>query len=385
MASDASAKAPGKILWLGGYSVLERPNISFVSAVDAYVTADLKIRTDQEVDINAPQLNLSSKGKVDKSTGKISMNVQKELLLLKTAAEISSRYIAGLGHQISGFSITTKSDDAFAYSLSAGKVVKSGLGSSAAVTVATVGAVLKAFGINPSENDTLHKLAQAAHSMATGKVGSGFDIAAASFGSILYTRYSPEIVKDLPANYTNAQLLDLARMKWDYKIEKFSLPNEFRLLFANFEDSMITTKAIGSVSDFKKNDPHTYGDIIGEINEENIKAISALRDMKNGISENALEKFRAAFDRGRIITKKLGLLSNVGIEPDDCTALIEDSIKNGAFVAKLPGAGGKDAISALSINQISQKALYRFWKSKKELRVLKISFTSNGANDFAPG
>ena len=73
MASDASAKAPGKILWLGGYSVLERPNVSFVSTVDAYITADLKIRTDQEVNLNAPHLNLSSKGKIDKSTGKISM------------------------------------------------------------------------------------------------------------------------------------------------------------------------------------------------------------------------------------------------------------------------------------------------------------------------
>ena len=379
MASDASAKAPGKILWLGGYSVLERPNVSFVSTVDAYITADLKIRTDQEVNLNAPHLNLSSKGKIDKSTGKISMDIPRELLLLKTAAEIASRYVTVLGHQISGFSITTKSDDAFAYKLSPGKVIKSGLGSSAAVTVATIGAVLRAFGIDPSENDALHKLAQSAHSIATGKVGSGFDIAAASFGSMFYTRYSPEIITSVPANYTNAQLLNLVKMKWDYKIEKFSLPKEFRLLFANFGNSMITAKAIGSVSDFRKSNPHTYSDIMNEVNKENIKAINALRDMKDGISENALEKFREAFNRGRVITKKLGLLSNVGIEPDDCTALIEDSVKHGAFVAKLPGAGGKDAISALSIGQKSQSALYRFWKSKKELSVLDVRFTSDGA------
>ncbi len=377
MALDASVRAPGKIFWIGGYSVLERPSIAYVSAVDAYVTASLRINSGQSVALNAPQLNMSAKAAIDKTTGKITVDAPKEMLLFKTAAEIALRYMVGLGIHVSGFSITTNSDSPFAYSISTGKVVKSGLGSSSAVTVATVGAVLKAFGADPSENDALHKLAQTAHSIATGKVGSGFDIAAATFGSIIYTRYSPEIMKELPPDYTNLQLTDLVNRKWDYSIEKFTLPGEFGLLFANFGESIITTKAIVSVSDFKKKDPDAYNKLIKEINNENATAIESLRKIKNGDSE-ALSDFREAFDNGRLLTKRLGELSNVSVEPDDCTKLIEESKKNGAFVAKLPGAGGKDSIAALTLNVKDQERLRAFWKTRKDLSISDITAVKDG-------
>ena len=375
---DSNAKAPGKILWVGGYSVLERPNISFVSAVNAYVTTTLEVNRMKEVVLDAPQLNMSSRGIIDGDSGCITVSVPKELLLFKTAAEIASRYAAGIGERVSGFNIAAKNDTPFAYSISTGKVVKSGLGSSAAITVATVGAILKSFEISFGENDALHKLAQIAHSIATGKVGSGFDIAAASYGSILYTRYSPEMVKNLPTDYTNQQLVDLVKTSWDYKIEKLSLPRDFKLSFANFGESMITTQAVGSVSEFKKNDPDTYSDLIMDINEENWKTVNALKEINNG-NDKGLDEFKDAFDRGRSLTKKLGLLSNVSIEPDDCTRLIEESKNNGAFVAKLPGAGGKDAIAALSLDDKEQKRLHSFWRTRKELNMIDIGTVDTGA------
>ncbi len=377
MLTNASVKAPGKILWIGGYSVLERPNISYVTAVDAYVTAKLEAVDGNNVEFNAPQLGMSSKGTLDPKTGHIHINVPKELELLKAAAEIAVRYAVGTGKEAQGFKVTTSSDSAFAYSIAGGKIVKSGLGSSAAVTVATVGSVLQAAGISHHTHEALHKLAQTAHSIATGKVGSGFDIAAASFGSILYKRYSPEIVKGLPPDFTNQQLVDLVSRRWDYEVEKFQMPKGFKILFANFGESMITTKAVGSVSDFKKNDPHIYFDLIKELNEDNNKAVKALKAAKEGKAA-AMEEFRAAFDHGRSLTKKLGIFSNVGIEPDDCTELIEESKKNGAFVAKLPGAGGKDAIAAISLDTASRASLRKFWKSRK-LNILKVKPVSDGA------
>ncbi len=378
MATIYSVKAPGKILWIGGYSVLERPNISFVSAVDAYVTAKLSKSRENSISLNAPQLGMSCKGLIDANTGHIDADTPKELLLFKTAAEVASRYVAGLGAKVNGFGITTVSDKAFAYSVSEGKIAKSGLGSSAAVTVATVGSVLKAFKMSFSENDALHKLSQIAHSIATGKVGSGFDIAASSFGSILYTRYSAEIVKELPPDYSNDQLIGLVKRKWDYTIERFPLPDSFRMSFANFGGSMITTQAIGSISKFKENDPHTYSDLITEINEQNNAAVKALRGIKNG-NNDAFAEFRAAFNRGRSLTKKLGVLGNVGIEPDDCTDLIAESERRGAFVAKLPGAGGRDAIAALSLDDISQVSLLDFWRVNSGLTLQNIKPVEKGA------
>ncbi len=372
---EVSAKAPGKILWIGGYSVLERPNISFVNAVDAYVTATAADRHDASVKLNAPQLGISFSGKIDGE--RFRGNIPAELVLMKTAAEIAFRYSMEMGAKTTGLDITTNSDSPFAYSTSGGKIVKSGLGSSAAVTVATVGSVLKLFGIDGDPNGALHKLSQAAHSIATGKVGSGFDIAAAVYGTILYTRYSPSILNTFPKDYTGMDLAELVKRDWDYSIRKFTLPRELKLVFANFGDSMITTKALGSVSEFKIKDPKTYSRLMKEIDSANRDAINALERMEN--DENGAEDaFRESFDIGRAATKKLGALSGVGIEPDDCTQLIEDSKKNGAFVAKLPGAGGRDAVAALCRSDSERSRLREYWNGRKELKVLELNSVEEG-------
>ncbi len=368
MGFNEEAGAPGKILWIGGYSVLERPNVSMVSAVNAYVTVRVKSTSGNTILLDAPQLGLKAEGTIDIGTGKLNLKPPAPLLLLKTAAEVSLRYACANGRIPQGMQITTHNDDAFSYMITKGKIAKSGLGSSAALTVAAVRSVLKAYGVK-NDNDTVHKLAQTAHALATGKVGSGFDIASASYGSILYTRYSPELVKALPSEYTNEQLLALIGKEWDYSAEKVSLPKEFRIVFANFVgESMITAKAIGSVSDFKAKNPKEYGALIKKINAENEKTINALREFSKETSRTFVE----SFNRARILTKQLGILSNVGIEPDDCTALIEESNRIGAFVTKLPGGGGKDAIAAICRSEEDEKKLRGFWSSRKDLKIIDL-------------
>ena len=378
MASDTNAKAPGKILWLGGYSVLERPNLSFTSTVDAYVTAEFKDASSSVVELSAPQLNASLKGRLSKESGRIDAKAPEAMLLMKTSAEVALGYATGLGIKTSGFRLTTRSDSPFAYSSSSGKIVKSGLGSSAAVAVSTISAILQAHGLDPEENESLHKLAQAAHSIATGKVGSGFDIAASTFGSIIYSRFSPEILGIFPADWSPDQLVSLVKLKWDYKAERFGIPENLNLLFANFGESMITRGAIGGVSKFKESDPEKYWELIHAINYQNLRAIDGLRRMNAG-EDDAMAEFRHSFDRGRILTKLLGEFSSVGIEPNDCTRLIEESKMNGAFVAKLPGAGGKDAIAALSQGLGERDRLKKFWSGKKELNILDIRISGKGA------
>lgn len=85
-----------------------------------------------------------------------------------------------------------------------GDVHKTGLGSSAAMTTSLVACfLLHLQAVIPQEPGSIetedlaliHNLAQLAHCAAQGKVGSGFDVSAAIWGSQLYRRFEPEVLQ----------------------------------------------------------------------------------------------------------------------------------------------------------------------------------------------
>lgn len=85
-------------------------------------------------------------------------------------------------------------------------VHKTGLGSSAAMTTSLVGALLihlgavaeNADGSLPAESlAIIHNTAQLAHCAAQGKVGSGFDVSAAVWGSHLFRRFDKDVIQTI--------------------------------------------------------------------------------------------------------------------------------------------------------------------------------------------
>ena len=91
------------------------------------------------------------------------------------------------------------------------EVHKTGLGSSAALITSLVAALLLHLGVVPADalaaqgglasasagRKLAHNVAQYVHCLAQGKVGSGFDVASAVFGSQLYTRFDPLVIQPL--------------------------------------------------------------------------------------------------------------------------------------------------------------------------------------------
>ena len=87
------------------------------------------------------------------------------------------------------------------------QVNKTGLGSSAALITSLTAALLVHFGVITRESiigdghedsrRLAHNLAQFVHCLAQGKVGSGFDVSSAVFGSQVYTRFDPEVIQPL--------------------------------------------------------------------------------------------------------------------------------------------------------------------------------------------
>lgn len=89
------------------------------------------------------------------------------------------------------------------------EVAKTGLGSSAAMTTAVVAALLHYLGVvnlssqekDSQDLDLVHIIAQTAHCIAQGKVGSGFDVSSAVYGSHRYVRFSPEVLSSAQVSF----------------------------------------------------------------------------------------------------------------------------------------------------------------------------------------
>ena len=220
----AVCSAPGKILWLGAYSVLYAPNVAFVTAVDARSHAQATKRSDGKILFEARSLSVSAEGGYRK--GRIEWRVGadgKKLAFAQAAIEASAKFIGLKGTKFSGVSLTTWNDEQFG---DGGK--KTGLGSSAASTVAMVAAILAEYGFATEKNvDSVHKLAQLAHSRAQGGVGSGFDVAAACYGTVAYSRFSPEIAAAAEKDFRSA-----AESPWDCQIRQARLPPGFEIAAA---------------------------------------------------------------------------------------------------------------------------------------------------------
>ncbi len=97
---------------------------------------------------------------------------------------------------------------------------KTGLGSSAALITSLVSGLLLHLKIIASDSfateggtetasegrKLAHNLSQYIHCLAQGKVGSGFDVSAAVFGSQLYTRFDPAVIQPLMSDAAVSRL-----------------------------------------------------------------------------------------------------------------------------------------------------------------------------------
>lgn len=362
--NETIISAPGKILWIGGYAVLERPNVSMVTGVDKRVYA----RATQADGIRLVSRQFGFDVPASFTDGKLVLEPETPAAKFVAAAVRSTlTYIQYKGKNIANFKLETVSDPAF------GVKDKAGLGSSAAVTVASVAAILGFHGIDPSkERDLVFKLAQYAHSDAQGgKVGSGFDIAAAALGASHYIRFSPSFITEHPF----PQNMD---EKWDHELSEVPFPKEFRIVVANIVgQSASTSEMVKKVNEWKARAPIEYRALMAKLNEVNRQTIDSLRAYNKGRRGEDLDRFIDTFEIGRELTRQLGEKSGAPIEPPELGELIKEAKDNGAMIAKLPGAGGGDAIAAICVSEAAERQLRTFLSGYQKVKVkpldLKLS------------
>ncbi|MFH0922616.1 MAG: hypothetical protein V1811_00990, partial [Candidatus Micrarchaeota archaeon] len=124
---------------------------------------------------------------------------------------------------------------------------------------------------------------------------------------------------------------------------------------------------------WKEQNPEENNRLFKELNDENAKAIEALQ------AENYAD-FKTHFQRGWGLTALFGQKIGAPVSTSEFDKLIAESLENGAFVCKLPGAGGGDSIAAFCLTDADKERLERFWSaySEKQLVPLNLSVSNQG-------
>ena len=247
---------------------------------------------------------------------------------------------------------------------------KTGLGSSAALVTAFTAAVLShylsadLFSLNSESGKArLHNLAQASHCSAQGKVGSGFDVAAAVYGSCVYRRFSPSILKELRevgskgfATSLKAIVEDKSPLaRWDTQIDTSSIdiPRGLRLVMCDVDCGSGTVGMVKKVLSWRKENPEEAALLWSTLHRGNEDLRGELQKSAHG-NDVDHSNLRDIILTIRSLIREMSLKAKVPIEPRVQTDLLDScSQLPGVVGGVVPGAGGYDALVLLVENKES--------------------------------
>lgn len=423
--------APGKVLLAGGYLVLDRAYTGLVFGLSARINVIARpIETSPGVQLNeivvdSPQF-LNAQWTYGYHLTDADGGIQVTQLetgttanpnpFVETTLSYALTYVSTLAklspaHSITSSRLTILADNDYysqpgsASAEKTGRFTrfpttlsganKTGLGSSAALVTSLTAAVLSHYLptslydiTTPAGKDTLHNLAQAAHCAAQGKVGSGFDVAAAVYGSCTYRRFSPSVLEGIPeagkpgfATTLQNVINNSDGKAWDTEIAKGSvaLPTGVAVRMCDVDCGSQTVSMVKKVLAWRSSAPEESKQLWDTLQERNGKLATALRD-------GALDELPAAIGAIRELVRKMGTESGVPIEPESQTELLDAvSTVEGVYGGVVPGAGGFDAVSLLikddEATAARLEAFLSQWSKDKggRVRLLEVKGEMEGA------
>ncbi|SCV73603.1 BQ2448_7529 [Microbotryum intermedium] len=237
----------------------------------------------------------------------------------------------------------------------------------------------------------IHNLAQYVHSLAQGKVGSGFDVSAAVWGSQIYRRFEGVCLgesfnegKTITPNGLLNLLSPLLNHAWTNNrtapnVAPFGLPPGMTLLLADVDAGSHTPSMVGKVLGWKNAEKEQADRIWSELHQANNDFAEMLAKLGRGAKENPefhaeqVDRFASVASREwsessgfkiasqqilsiRALMREMGERSDVPIEPPEQTKLLNAlSELPGVVGAGVPGAGGYDAIWVIALSPRSAK------------------------------
>lgn len=287
------ASAPGSLMLLGEYAVLHGKH-ALVCAVDKRINVTLTPRSDDHIEIKSSVLG-------NYSTTLPELKIEKPFhFVLGVLKQYESRLRHGFDLEI----VSEFSD-------------KVGLGSSAAVTVATLAAIITSLNIRISPLELVRQGRNVVRKIQG--IGSGADIAASVYGGMVGYQAQPLVA------------------------EKFSVLCPLNAVYAGYKTP--TVDAIKHVQTHFSSHPELF------------------RTISNSIGQCAMEGMQTARKQdwaklGEIMNIQQGMMESLGVNTPLLRDMIEDMRKQpGILGAKISGSGMGDCI--VGIGELPDSYAYR--------------------------
>jgi phosphomevalonate kinase len=335
--------APGKLYIAGEYAVVEPGYPAIIVAVDKYVTVQIEHNeTTGRIQWADAALVLRRNG----ASHWITEGDARPFRFVLSAIEWTEQYIQSLGKMPDTYQITISSD------LTRKDGKKYGLGSSAAVTVACVKAILAFYEVK-MDRETVFKLSAIAHLHIQGN-GSCGDIAASVYGGwIAYTSFDHRWLAQMIRS--GADWLGLLHTDWPMlSIRSLALPPDLRLLVGWTGKPASTFKLVDRVEKARRTREQGYRHFLNQ-------SKACVEKMIGGFLKQHAPAILEGIRENRRILAQLSRLCGVLIETDRLHQLCRIA-ENHQGAAKTSGAGGGDCGIALAHRKVDKEALFAEWK-----------------------
>lgn len=340
------ASAPGKLYIAGEYAVLEPHHPAILIALDQYIT----VRLEQSETVGTISSRYSNFMPIPwtRKNGTVFVDERENPFnYVIQAIKTTESYVQSLGIPLQFYNVMIESD------LDNKDGRKYGLGSSGAVTVATIKALLQFYQV-PYTKAMIYKLSVLAH-LAIHSNGSFGDIAASTYGGwIAYTTFNRQWLKE---KMDELSISELITMEWaDLMIQPLPAPKNLRLAIGWTGSPASTTHLVDQIQEDVEHEENYHERFLIEARAVVETMIEAFFNHDDQAICHGIEQYRALLQQ---LTQHTGVL----IETPTLTSLCDIAIQHGG-VAKSSGAGGGDCGIALLPQDVDIDQLAHDWEQQ---------------------
>ena len=345
--------APGKLYIAGEYAVVEPGHPAIIVAVDQFITVTIEaavkngsIQSQQYSDL--PIRWTRKKGVL------VLDHRENPFHYILEAIRLTEQYAKERGQLLSFYHLKVKSE------LDNSNGRKYGLGSSGAVTVATVKALNVFYDL---EMDTLtqFKIAALAHLAVQGN-GSCGDIAASCYGGwIAFSTFDSQWVKEKQAQWSLSTLLET---DWPMlSIQPLEVPKNLRLVIGWTGSPASTSDLVDQVHQSKEVAESAYQTFLKDSRE-------CVEEMIAGFTNKNIPVIKQMITKNRALLNTLSSITGVTIETPVLKELC-DLAETCGGAAKSSGAGGGDCGIVIADKKTGILPLMTLWE-KAEITPLPL-------------